>query len=151
MPRVSKNRELDSQKRSLFLDDFYSAVTSLKDKREVRAFFEDLLTREEKLMLAKRFQIAMMLKLNWLWEEIGERAKVTLPTISKVNQKIKAGFQGLTRVTERIITLKRKKFKKLTEGEKRSMKFAGPELIKAGLGLFLVKRQRSRKQKSITK
>lgn len=149
MPRVSKKRKLEPRLKSLFLDDFYSAATSLKDKKEVHTFFEDLLTTEEKLMLAKRFQVAMMLRLGWLWQEIDERAKVTLATIASVSQKVTAGLGGLSTIANRIIVLKQKKMRELSKG--RSKKFLGPELIRAGLGLFLMERQRYQKQKSITK
>lgn len=109
MPRVSKNRNLSSAKESLFIDDFYSAITSLKDKNEVRAFFEDLLTSEEKLMLAKRFQIAMMHRLKYIWEEIKERVKVTNDTVAKIGLLIKYGEKGIQRIADRIIDLKKKK------------------------------------------
>ena len=78
-------------------------MTSLKNKDEVKAFFEDLLTREEKLMLGKRFQIAMMHKLGYFWGEINERVKVTNDTVAKIRQKLDFGLNGLNKVAERII------------------------------------------------
>lgn len=148
MPRVSK-RELDRKKLSLFLDDLYSAVTSLKDKKEVKAFFEDLLTHEEKLMLAKRFQIAMMHELNYLWYEIGDRAKVTDVTVAKIKQKLDRGLGGLKVVTKRILEIKEKKFSSFSSSKSKSYMNLGPELVKAGLGILLDKSKRKRKSKSI--
>lgn len=150
MPRVSKKREVDKEKQKLFIDDFYSAVTSLKTKQEVWEFFEDLLTPEEKLMLAKRFQAAMMLKLDYLWEEIDDRVKITLSTVGSIHRKLSYGLGGLDKVTERILELKRKK-KVLIEGtEKKSGRDQlAPKLIQAGIGLLIQERKRLRKQKSV--
>ncbi len=150
MPRVSKNRELDNEKQKLFIDDFYSAVTSLKDKKEVREFFEDLLTPEEKLMLGKRFQVAMMLHLGYIWEEIDNRVKVTQGTIAGIYRRFKHGVGGLAKIAERIVELKRKKKKEIEE-KFSSMKGVnlGPKLIQAGIGLLIQERKRLKKKKSI--
>jgi len=148
MPRVSKVRQLSSKKKSLFIDDFYSAITSFKNKDEARAFFEDLLTYEEKLMLGKRFQIAMMLKLDYLWSEITERVKITSSTIAKVNQRIKIREGGLFTVAQRIVDLKEKKLKQWQQ--KSSKEFLAPAIVKAGLGVLIKSKQRIRKSKSVT-
>lgn len=147
MPRVSKNRELSSDKKYLFLDDFYSAVTSLKDKREVKAFFEDLLTWEEKLMLAKRFQIAMMHHLNYIWKEIGERIKVTETTIAKVRQKLDYGKGGLKEISRRILAFKEKKLTELTS--RKGKEFLGPAIVKSGLAILIQKHKKRKKAHSI--
>ena len=148
MPRVSKVRQLSSKKKFLFIDDFYSAITSFKDKDEVRAFFEDILTSEEKLMLAKRFQAAMMLKLDYLWSEITDRLKLTGHTVAKVNQRIKTYEGGLFTVAQRIINLKEKKLEKWRQ--KKGKDYLGPAMIKAGLGVLIKSKERLRKKKSIT-
>jgi len=149
MPRVSKTREVSQQQRSLFVDDFYSAVTSLKDKDEVKAFFDELLTREEKLMLAKRFQIAMMLKLGYLWKEIDERVKVTQVTISKLRQKLDFGLKGLDRVAQRIILIKKEKLKRIEQGRSKREDL-GTAMVKGGLGILAQKSKQRRKRKSIS-
>jgi len=149
MPRVSK-RELDHKKLSLFLDDLYSAVTSLKDKKEVKAFFEDLLTKEEKLMLAKRFQIAMMHELNYLWHEIGDRVKVTDITIARIRHKFDYGLGGLKAVAKKILAIKEKKFKNFTDKPKKSYLDSGPELAKMGLGIFMKEKRKLSKTKSVS-
>ena len=103
MPRVSKVREISRKKKFLFIDDFYSAITSLKNKTGVRAFFENLLTSEEKLMLSKKFQISMMLELGYLWEKIGERIKITNATILRQKLRLALGCQGLRKETKGIV------------------------------------------------
>ena len=149
MPRVSKTRELTSEKQRLFLDDFYSAVTSLKNKDEVKAFFEDLLTREEKLMLGKRFQIAMMHKLGYFWGEINERVKVTNETVAKIRQKLDFGLGGLNKVAERIIAIKKEKLERIEKGRGRRGDL-GTAVLKGGLGILVQKKKESQKKGSIT-
>jgi len=147
MPRVSKVRQLSSNKKDLFTDDFYSVVTSLKNKGEVRDFFEDLLTSEEKLMLAKRFQIVMMLKLGYLWKEIQDRVKVTKYTIAVISQRIRNPKKGISACAERIIGLKQKKLNQWKI--KRGKEALGPAIVKAGLGVLIKSRERKRKSKSV--
>jgi len=152
MPRVSKNREVEKEKQKLFIDDFYAAVTSLKDKNEVREFFEDLLTSEEKLMLAKRFQAAMMLNLGYLWDEIDDRVKVTQSTIGRLYGRVAHGFGGLNRIAGRIIGIKKKKkaeIEKEFQDHQYSRGNLGPKLIQMGIGLLIQERKRIRKEKSV--
>ncbi len=150
MPRVSKARKVSSKKKELFIDDFYSAITSFKDKYEVQSFFEDMLTTEEKLMLAKRFQVAMMLKLNYLWSEITDRVKVTTSTVAQVAQRIKRYKGGLLTVAQRIISFKEKKLNQWQKHKKEKYSDLGAEMVKAGLGILIQNKQRIRKKKSIT-
>lgn len=149
MPRVSKTKYLSPKKKSLFIDDLYSAITSLKDKSEVRAFFEDLLTPEEKLMLAKRFQISMMRRLKYFWGEIKERVKVTNDTVAKIGLLMKYGEGGLQKTADRIVALKEKKLKQFRQ-KRESYTDLGPAIVKAGLGVLIQQARKSKKQKSIT-
>ena len=146
MPRVSKTKYLSPKKKILFVDDLYSAITSLKDKNEVRAFFEDLLTPEEKLMLAKRFQISMMHRLKYFWEEIKERVKVTNDTVAKIGLLMKYGEGGLQKAADRIVALKEKKLKQFRQ-KRESYADLGPAIIKAGLGVLIQQARKSKKQK----
>jgi len=148
MPRVSKRRELTPEKQNLFLDDFYSAITSLKDKNEVRVFFNDLLTKEEKLMLAKRLQITIMLKLGYFWDEIDERVKVTRETINNLRFRLDFGSGGLDKIAQRIINLKREKLESFEKGKGRRSDL-GTAVAKGGLGIFLQQRRRRRRKKSV--
>ena len=150
MPRVSKTKYLSPKKKSLFVDDFYSAITSLKNKNEVRAFFEDLLTPEEKLMLAKRFQISMMHRLKYLWGEIKERIKVTNDTVAKIGLLMKYGEGGLQKVSDRIISLKQRKLEQFRQKRKEGYADLGPAILKAGLGVLIQQVKEKKKQRSIT-
>ena len=147
MPRVSKARGLSPSKKSLFIDDFYSAVTSLKDKDEVKDFFEDLLTQKEKLMLGKRFQIAMMHRLRYLHREISERIKVIEATAGKIILRLDYGRGGLKKVADRIIVLKKKKLEQFRKRKDRE--YLGPAILKAGLGVLIQEKKKRKKKKSV--
>lgn len=148
MPRVSKTRKIPAKKKKRFLNDFYAAITSLTDKDEVWAFFEDLLTYEEKLMLAKRFQIAMMLVLEYGWKEIKDYAKVTEYAIGATMEKIQTKRKGLKRIAERILVLKREKLERLEKGRKRKS-FGDEILLKSTLGAVIRKAKKIRKSHSV--
>ena len=91
-----------------FMDDFWSAISVVETKEEVRDFLIDILTPTERRMLAKRFQIAMMLLLDYDYNSVSDRVKVTSNTIAKVSNQLKDGSGGLKKVANLILGLKRK-------------------------------------------
>ena len=76
MTKVSRYK-LDPEKRNLILNDFWSAVTLLDDKKQISNFFKSLLTHTEMEMVSKRIQIAKMLLNGRSYEEIKRTIKVT--------------------------------------------------------------------------
>jgi uncharacterized protein YerC len=137
MPRVSKVRPLEPNKKTLYLDDFWCSITSLENKQETVAFFKDLLTPEEQLMLAKRFRVAMMLISNYPWDEIDEEVKVTQGTIAATKWKLESPREGLKKIAVRIIEIKRSILEK--RHSKRSSVPGGGELLRVVLNLALSK------------
>jgi uncharacterized protein YerC len=103
MPRVSKSRELKASKKKKYINDYYSAVASLKNKSEVKSFFKDILTKEEELMLAKRFQIGVMYKLGYFWKEICDDVKVIDATVGRVISLVEGGRGWLKKIVLRFI------------------------------------------------
>jgi len=104
---------LDKSKLNLFLDDFWTAVASLKSKTEAKDFFSQFLTLTERKMLAKRFQIALMLFLDYDYKNIKNRLKVSEVTIAKVSNWLEENHEGLIEVVKRIISLKEAKLERL--------------------------------------
>lgn len=148
MPRVSKRRQISAEKKKHFLNDFYAAITSLSDKDEVWAFFEDLLTPEEKLMLAKRFQVAMMLLLEYGWGAIENYVKVTDAAVSATLRKLMTKRGGLKKIAKRIVGLKKEKLKRIERG--REKRRVGEEiLLKSTLGSVVRRAKKQRKSRSV--
>lgn len=100
---------IEKQKMSLFLDDFWTAVASLKSKTEARLFFNQFLTHTERKMFAKRFQILMMLVLGYDYKSIRNRLAVSGATIAKVNNWLEENREVLIAVARRIVQLKERK------------------------------------------
>lgn len=112
---------IEKQKMSLFLDDFWTAVASLKSKPEARLFFNQFLTHTERKMFAKRFQIAMMLILKYDYKSIRNRLGVSGATIAKINNWLEENREVLIAVARRIVQLKERKVIEI-ESKKRSVK-----------------------------
>jgi uncharacterized protein YerC len=87
MPKVSRNK-LKSEDYKAILDNLIIVFGDLKNKQDVIELFEKLFTRTEKLMIAKRLAIAMLLERNLSYSEISKILKVSSTTISFVRNGI---------------------------------------------------------------
>ena len=132
---------------SLFINDFWTAVASLKNKKEAQEFFNQLLSPTEKKMFAKRFQIAMMVTLGYRYEEIKRRAKVTDSTVSKIKTLVEEEDSALGSIASRILRLKQIK---LDSYSKRSGRdgIVGT-LLKAGVGEAIGSVRQIKKNRSL--
>lgn len=100
MPRFSVYT--DPKKLSIFIHRFWDAITLIEDRGEAIAFLKDLLTPTEVRMLAKRLQIADMLAKGYKYEDIKTHVRVTVQTISHVNNKLNYGDDGLIRILQKL-------------------------------------------------
>lgn len=100
MPRFSIYT--DPKKLSIFIHRFWDAITLIEDRAEAIAFLKDLLTPTEVRMLAKRLQIADMLAKGYKYEEIKTHVRVTVQTISHVNNKLNYGDDGLIKILQKL-------------------------------------------------
>jgi len=88
-------------------------IADLKKPEEVDEFLEDFLSPVEKIMLAKRLAIVVLLGKGYDYRGIREILKVTPGTVSGVNLKLKYGGRGYKRVVEKL--LQEEKIEKLFE------------------------------------
>lgn len=123
MPKLSQ-RLLEKKKMDRFLDDFWTVVASLETKEEVDSFFYDLLTHTERQMLAKRLQVAIMLIEGHNYQTINEEVEVATSTITRVNNWLKTGADGLIKAIKNLIDLEK--------GEKESSTKSGGGRYMAG-------------------
>ncbi len=96
MSQVSRsplNKKLQEQ----LLRNFFSAFLSLKRTDQVELFLGDLLTRTEKIVLAKRLAIALMLLEESSYAEIKSSLKVSSTTVAGINNLIneKKGYREM--------------------------------------------------------
>jgi TrpR-related protein YerC/YecD len=96
-PKSIPNKELYK-----LLDEFYSIVTLLETKEEVKNFFKDLLSSSEALMLARRIQIAKLLVAGGSYDAIRETIGAGYATIGNVQRWLDAGFGGYIKALENL-------------------------------------------------
>lgn len=91
--KVKYNQLTDLEKKK-YLGDFYSMVSLLKNREEVKNFFKDLLTLSEVVMISRRLQIAQLLLEGMSYEAIRGKLKVGFTTINSVDTWLNNGFGG---------------------------------------------------------
>lgn len=131
MPRFSVFT--DPKKLAIFIHRFWDAITLIKDRGEAIAFLKDLLTPTEVRMLAKRLQIADMLAKGYKYDTIKTHVRVTVQTISHVNNKLNYGEDGLIKILQKLEKIDQSRQDRL-EG-KRSLFSQPPGLGRAASNL----------------
>lgn len=90
MPHVSRHaptRRVSDKTRDLFMD----CVTAKWSPEERRAFFHDLLTPTERIMLSKRLAIIYMLVKGYTFNDIQEELRISPSTVSRIWKAIETG------------------------------------------------------------
>ena len=73
------------------LESFRWLIGSLSQRDEVHTFLQDFLTRTERMMLAKRLAVALLIERGFGYREIGEVLKVSPSTVGKIQQLLDNG------------------------------------------------------------
>ncbi|QQG46517.1 MAG: hypothetical protein HYY55_01580 [Candidatus Niyogibacteria bacterium] len=90
MPHISKRK----LKKKAFLkmnDRFYAVMASLKDKNFGRLFFGDLLSSTERIMLAKRLAVILMLFNKYPFTVVEKTLKVSPSTVGRLWKGMRGG------------------------------------------------------------
>lgn len=66
-------------------------IADIQTKPKAEKFLNEILTESEKIMLAKRFAVVVMLSKRQSYTTIKKILKVTSQTISKINQRLENG------------------------------------------------------------
>lgn len=101
MTQISK-RVLNKDIEKKITETFLAVISQVRDKSEVQLFINDLLTPVERVMLAKRFAIAVLLIKGWGYGSIEDLLKVSNDTISRVSLVLK-GNVGYKEAVERLV------------------------------------------------
>lgn len=88
-------------------------VSESRPKEKATHLLDDLLTPTEKIVLAKRLGIALLLAKGYSYEEIEKILRVSKPTIATVNMTLKYKGRGYKSFVEKI--LREQKFRKAWE------------------------------------
>lgn len=112
---------ISARERKKILDQFFIAISLLKDSKEIKNFFEDLLTESEIIMLARRIEIARMLLKGIGYQKIRSSLKVGFDNINAVNCWLRYGRNSYMSIIERLEKLEKKKLSmKLPEKKKQT-------------------------------
>ncbi|OGK50085.1 hypothetical protein A3A55_01215 [Candidatus Roizmanbacteria bacterium RIFCSPLOWO2_01_FULL_40_14] len=82
---------------------FYKTLADLRTEKQVEMFLHDLLTPTEKVMLAKRLAIAILLIKDLSYRYIRDMLKVSTTTIVSTNMWLNQGGDGYRAAIEKLI------------------------------------------------
>ena len=112
MPQVSRY-PLPKEVYNRIFELLLRIITDSYNKNEARELLDDLLTPTEKIMLAKRLSIAVLLLKGYPYESIQEILRVSKSPIADVNRSLKYKGKGYKKFAKRI--LKEEKIAKFWE------------------------------------
>lgn len=84
-------------------DLFIETTISIKDRKKLQRFIDDLYSPTEKIMLAKRLACAVMIAKGSNYQSIKRVLRITDPTIAKMSVLVKYKGDGLTPIIEEIL------------------------------------------------
>ncbi len=96
-----KYNELSEFEKKKYLGEFYSMISLLRTREEVKRFFKDLLTLSEVVMISRRIQVARMLLAGMGYDEIKAKLKIGGSTINNVEKWLNNGFGGYKEIIKR--------------------------------------------------
>lgn len=99
MPQISR-RSVDPEVQARMFNLLWDAMVSLKKRDQVSAFLKDILTKTERIMIAKRLGIALLLLEGWDQGSINRYLKVSLATIHTVKRALENGVGYKTVIQE---------------------------------------------------
>jgi len=102
MTQVSKKflkKDIEARVYEVLLESIATATS----KGSVAIFLDDLLSPTEKLMLAKRLSIALLLSKGYNQRSVCSILKVGLETVNRVSRSMQKGSGGYAQVTKTII------------------------------------------------
>lgn len=101
MPGKVKYQKLSEFQKKKYLGEFYTMISLLKTRQEVKNFFKDLLTLSEVVMISRRIQIAQMLMEGMNYDEIVQKLRAGRATIASVERWLNRGFGGYKQIISR--------------------------------------------------
>ena len=111
------------------IGEFYDAIDSLKNRKEVQLFFRDLLTPNEIGNLMRRIEVAMLLVLGFNYKEIVKLLGVGKTKINTIQRNLNYKGEGYKLVIKRIIEKrKQRKVKETKRGRKLLRKYEKPDV-----------------------
>ena len=102
MPQVSKKLLARKIELRMFAV-FEKAIADLKNGDDIRNFLDDLLTPTEKIMLAKRLAIAVLLAKDYNYRQICDLLKLSSNTVTSVLKHQVINGRGYATIVKKIL------------------------------------------------
>ena len=102
MTKISKY-PIDKDVEKRMIEIFDKTISRLKSKEEIEEFFQDFISPVEKIMLAKRLSIAVLLGKGYKYPTIAQILRVTPSTIASVSLKLKYAGKGYQKMVAKIL------------------------------------------------
>lgn len=109
-----KYNELNEFEKKKYLGEFYTMVSLLRSRDEVKNFFKDLLTLSEVVMISRRIQAAKMMLEGETYETVSKKLKMSTGTITQVEKWLNNGFGGYKNTIKRYKNKEEYKFTEKT-------------------------------------
>lgn len=93
-------KKLEYETQDKIWDEFCAVIASFNNFQEIKNFLKDLLNRSERMMLARRLQIAKYLEAGKTYSEIKEKMRVGKTTIARVERWLNFGRGGYKAAVE---------------------------------------------------
>lgn len=74
--------------------ELFEAILALKNAKEAKKFFRDLLTEQELIEFGNRWQAARMLNLDISYSQIAAKTGLSARTIARISRWLKNGTGG---------------------------------------------------------
>lgn len=82
--------------------ELWRAILALQNIKEAKKFFRDLLTEQEIVEFAKRWDAAQMLSKKIPYSEIEQKTGLSSTTIARISKWLKAGMGGYKLMLKRL-------------------------------------------------
>lgn len=102
MTRISK-KPLRKDLEIRMFEIFWQCFADLKSPKEVFEFFEAFVSPAEKIMLAKRLAIAVLLEKGWDYQSISSTVKVSTSTVNSVRSQMQYRGDGYRKAAQKVI------------------------------------------------
>ena len=159
MTKLSK-KLVDPKEMGNYINNFWSALTLMDTKEDVKQLVKDLFTHTEYKMLAKRLEIGRLLLAGSDYNTIEKKLRGTPVTISRISNVLAEKGAGLRKANNKLNLIEEKHLSRQIERTKNlenpfrqkiNRKTLGGSLIKAGLSALDKKITKSIKQNSAKK
>jgi len=101
MAKFSPYHKLSKKDEQELLLDFFRSLATVNGFKEMAVIFQDLLSRSELTMLAKRLKIAKLLLRGVSYQEIMSELRVGSQTISRINIWLQEAGEGFRMIFNR--------------------------------------------------